>query len=407
MSLRVMFFLETPHRLAGSQRSLMAALTRIRGHGIDPLVVFPGPGQVEEAYRTAGIPTRIVEAPPSLLLFNKRLLGLGARRGIEMLVREQIPYVRTLAALIRDEGFDVVHFNTPRGILVGGAAAKLTGRPVVLHLRGAPEGFHRAFWVVAQILADRIVMVARALEQTIYPPFRRRCTVVYNGVLEQPARDRMASRAALAVRIGRPELAASSDALFVSLSSFTPFKGLHHLLAAAAAARDRGVRAHYVLAGTSGEGWYQDHVLQRRSELGLEDIVHLLGFVPDPLSVLAAADAVVLPSVHHEWLEVDGVPHEVHGTEGLPRSILEALSLGVPVIATDVQGVAEQVDDGDSGLVVPPSDPAALAAAIVRAAADPAWRERAGERGRAIARSRFTIDGAAAGLASVLHSLRR
>jgi glycosyltransferase involved in cell wall biosynthesis len=404
---RVMFFLETPHRLAGSQRSLLAALTRIRGHAIDPLVVFPGPGQVEEAYRAAGVPTHVLEAPPSLLLFNKRLLALGPMQRAQVLVREQIPYVTRLTRFIRSEGFGVVHFNTPRGILVAGAAAKLARRPICLHLRGAPDGFHRAFWTVCQVLADRIVMVARALERTIHPRFRARCTVVYNGVLEQDPCDRVEARRALAARIGRPELATSDDALLVSLSSFTPFKGLHHLLTAAAAARAQGVRAHYVLAGTAGEDWYQRFVLDRRAALDLEDNVHLLGFVPDPLRVLAAADAAILPSVDEEWLEVDGARHHVHGTEGLPRSILEALSLGVPVVATDVQGVREQVDDGVSGLVVPPSDPSALAGAIVRATGDESWRERAGTAGRATARSRFTIDGAAAGLAAVLHELAR
>lgn len=403
--MRVLFFVETPHRLAGSQRSLLAALTRINRHGVTPLAVFPGPGVVEETYRGAGVPTRIVEAPASLLRFNKQLLGLGTRERVSYFVREHVPYTLRLARLLRDEAFDAVHFNTPRGIIIGGGAAKLARRPTVLHLRGAPLGFGRRYWTAAQLLADRIVLVAAALEPGVSAAFRKRCSVVYNGVLEQPPRDRLAARRELATRIGRPELASSDEALFVSLSSFTPFKGLHHLLAAAALLRDRGVRAQYVLAGGGGDAAYEHFVMARRAELELQDVVHVLGFVNDPLSVLAAADAAVLPSVERERLVIDGVSHDVHGTEGLPRTILEALSLGVPVVATRVQGVVEQLEEGRTGRIVPPSDPAAFADAVAAVASDPSWREAAGLAGRQTALERFTVDAAAAGLASVLRSL--
>jgi len=404
---RALFFLETPHRLAGAQRSLLAALSRIHTYGIDPLVVFPGSGSVEEAYRGAGINTRIVPAPPSLMLFNKRFLGLTAFQKGEVLFREMLPYNATLARLIRAERFDVVHFNQPRGILVAGLAPKLARRPSVLHLRGQPDGLSRSVWTAAQLLADRIVLVAKNIESGVGRAFRNRCVVVYNGVAEQPPRNREAARRALAARIGQPTMATSDEVLFVSLSSLTPFKGLHHLLTAAAILRDRGVRARFVFAGGGEDDRYREFIVRRRDALGLDEIVDLLGFVDDPLTVLAAADALVLPSVFREQLEIDGETIDVRCSEGLPRSILEAMSLGVPVVGTDIVGVREQVDDGITGHVVPAADPEALAVALERAARDSSWRVAAGIEARRVARSRFTVDGAAAGLADVLHSLHR
>jgi glycosyltransferase involved in cell wall biosynthesis len=402
LPVRALFFGDTPHRLAGAQRSLMAALTRLGAHGIEPLVIFPGPGAVEEAYRAAGIETRIVAAPPSLLLFNKQLLATGARQRVELLVRELLPYTRALVRLIRDESFAVVHCNTSRGMLIAGPAAKLARRGTVLHLRGAPEGFGRGFWIAAQMLATRIVLVAHALEGGVDAPFRHRVRVVHNGVKEQPPRDRIAARRALAARLERPSLAESGEALFIAVSSLTPFKGLHHLMTAALHVREQGVAARYVLAGGGGDTRYEEWLRRRIREQGLDDVVHVLGFVPDPMALMAAADAVVVPSVHHEQLELDGELLDVHGTEGLPRSILESLSLGVPAVATRVQGVVEQIDDGVTGIIVPPSDPRALADALVRVARDPEWRETAGRAGREVARTRFTIDGAAEGLAQAL-----
>ena len=77
---KALFFGDTPHRLAGAQRSLLAALRRIGEHGIDPLVVFPAGGAVVDAYREAGVPVRIVEAPPVYTSFNKQVLRLSAAR---------------------------------------------------------------------------------------------------------------------------------------------------------------------------------------------------------------------------------------------------------------------------------------------------------------------------------------
>src|SRR2546423_1565760 len=116
MGLRALFFLDVPHRLAGGQRSLLAALQRIAAHGVDPLVVFPGPGMCVDAYRAAGLRTVIVPAPDSLMVFGKKYLKLGLVRRAFVLLGDVIPYCRTLAELVARESIDVLHFNSPRAI---------------------------------------------------------------------------------------------------------------------------------------------------------------------------------------------------------------------------------------------------------------------------------------------------
>jgi glycosyltransferase involved in cell wall biosynthesis len=399
VTVKVVFFGDTPHRLAGAQRSLLASLRPIAAHGIEPLVVFPAGGTVVDAYREAGVPVRILEAPPVYGAFNKQVLGMSAARRATTLANEVLPYCRALAGVVRDAGAAAMHFNTPRGILSAGVAAKLARVPAVLHVRGAPEGFGKGLWLAAQVLATRIVLVTRALEGSVAAPFRPRCRVVWNGVDVPPPPDRAVARAGLGRRLG---VTLGGETVFVSLSSLTPFKGLHHLLDAAAILRRRGVTARFVLAGGGGDSEYEAFVRRRRDELGLAQVVHLLGFVPDPLAVLAGGDALVLPSVDREQLDLGGRPVEVHGTEGLPRSILEAMSLGLPVVATRVQGVVDQVEEGRTGLIVPSGDAGRLAAGLEQAARDPAWREAAGARGREVVAARFTVDAAALGLAEAL-----
>jgi glycosyltransferase involved in cell wall biosynthesis len=106
------------------------------------------------------------------------------------------------------------------------------------------------------------------------------------------------------------------------------------------------------------------------------DGVDLLGSRGDVPDLIAASDAVALLS----------------DAEALPMSILEAMALGRPVIASDVGGAGEAVVDGETGIVVPPGDTAAAAAALAKLAADPAAAEAMGERGRARQRERFDGD---------------
>src|SRR5690606_15435631 len=92
--------------------------------------------------------------------------------------------------------------------------------------------------------------------------------------------------------------------------------------------------------------------------------LRFVGWDAAPLDWMRAADLVVLPTVARETLLVDGARVEVEGTEGFPRTVLEAMACARPVVATRVMGIAEQVDHGVTGLVCEPSSPTALADAI-------------------------------------------
>ncbi|RMG22269.1 MAG: glycosyltransferase [Armatimonadetes bacterium] len=160
-------------------------------------------------------------------------------------------------------------------------------------------------------------------------------------------------------------------------------------------------------AGEGQDRRYLDWLDALRRQLGLTDVVHMLGYVGNPLELLAAADLCVLSSVDRVTIDLpDGDVIEGASNEGLPRTILEAMACGVPVVATDIAGVREQVEDGVTGHIVPQADPAAFAAALERALADTDWRRAAGTRAREIARTRFSVPQAAAGLATALRRAR-
>src|SRR5262249_56903348 len=106
-----------------------------------------------------------------------------------------------------------------------------------------------------------------------------------------------------------------------------------------------------VVSATAGQGPLEADVRAEHERLGLGGTVRLLGYREDATRLIAAADVYVLASDH----------------EGLPVTVMEALALGVPVVATAVGGLPEVVRSGENGVLVPPGDPLALADAIARA----------------------------------------
>jgi glycosyltransferase involved in cell wall biosynthesis len=165
---------------------------------------------------------------------------------------------------------------------------------------------------------------------------------------------------------------------FVCVASLREYKGHAVLLDAVAILRARGSNVRVVLVGN---GELRAALEARVAREGLGDRVELRGALAhqEIPAVLRASTAMVLPSVTSR----DGQ------MEGIPVALMEAMATGVPVIATRLSGIPELVRDGETGLLVPERDPAALAAAMERLAADPALGVRLAGAARSVVRERF------------------
>ena len=154
-----------------------------------------------------------------------------------------------------------------------------------------------------------------------------------------------------------------------------------------------------VSAFIAGAGQHTDRVRARAAELGVTERVHLPGWIDsaDIPSWFAAADVVVAPS----RIGPDG------WTEGQGLSIIEAMAARRPVVATDTGGIPETITDGTTGLLVPPEDPHALAAAIGKLVASPEWATDLAERGAESVRARFDRSVTAHRFADLYEDLRR
>jgi L-malate glycosyltransferase len=158
-----------------------------------------------------------------------------------------------------------------------------------------------------------------------------------------------------------------------NVAALVPHKGQRHLVEAAARVLPEHPDARFIIAG---EGELRASLEQQIRQHHLEKHVMLVGFRADILSLHKAFDLFAMSSV----------------TEGLGTSLLDAMACGKPVVATTVGGIPEVVVHEQTGLLVPPRDPPAMAAAIVRLLADPGLRRQMGEAGLARVRTHFSAE---------------
>jgi glycosyltransferase involved in cell wall biosynthesis len=261
----------------------------------------------------------------------------------------------------------VVHWHAARAHALGALAALLApgakrvlSRRVDFRVRGS-AGSRLLYALPIDAIAAISGGVRDALTASGVPSTAIR--VIPSGIDTAPFDapfDRAAARARLGIAPGR--------ILAIQVAALAPHKSQTTLLHAAARLRER---APSLVTWIAGEGRLRGALLAEHARLGLDDRVRFLGFREDVVDLLRAADLFVLSSY----------------LEGLGTSVLDAMAAGLPVVATRVGGVPEIVRDGETGLLVPPRDPEALAAAMARLAEEPALRERLGAGGRALART--------------------
>jgi glycosyltransferase involved in cell wall biosynthesis len=308
---------------------------------------------------------------------------------------------RGLAKLVRvARAFrpDIVHTHTAKaGFLGRQAALAVRPRPVILHTYHGHvlEGYFgsaktRLYLELERAMArvsDRLVGVSQATVDDLVrlgvAP-REKFRVLPLGL----DLDRLAEPAAELRVESRQELRVGDDEVLLAfIGRFAPIKRLDLLLEAFARARGAEPRLRLAIVGDGDE---RAGLERRAHEMGIAADVRFLGYRRELRPILAAADLAVLSS----------------DNEGTPVSLIEAAAAGLPAVATDVGGVSEVVNQ-DTGILVPPNDPQALASAILTMTADPSRRQEAGKAARRLALTRYGASRLIADVDSLYQELLR
>lgn len=336
-------------------------------------------GALTDALRGQGLEIRLARRRTSLAALRRDASPLSA-----------LPVLGRLGALALEiaraaRACDVVYANSQKAFLLSAFAARCVGRPLVWHLHDILDSAHfgRAQRIaqvcLANLCATRVIVPSEAAARAFVQGGGRRSLIriVPNGLdLDRDPRPAAALRA---------ELGLPAGPLVGVFSRIAPWKGQDVLIEALA--RLPGLHCIVVGAPLFGEDAYAAHLRDLVAKYRLSDRITFLGQRDDVPQLMQAVDVVVHPSVD---------------PEPFGRTLVEAMRVGVPVVATDAGASAEILDGGAAGTLVPPRRPDRLAAALSELLDNPdAFAPRTGlARERAL--SRYGADRMQRALADII-----
>lgn len=346
--MRVGLAIETD--IPGGAETVLLELTKelqARGHQVVPLGFSGQEGWLTSRFAEIGLKRDLLDVSGPF--------GLGS--------------VSEIASTIRKHRLDVLHSHEFGFAVCGSLAARLAGCRHVITMHGgsyATQRLRRRLALrVAAALSSCTVAVSDSLRETLEESLRLRkqsIVVVHNGVAGVSSegariRDQLGLGAGdvLALAVGNLFEVKGHDVLIEAVSKLPRFDGR-------------------LVVAIAGRGHLEMKLRSLAESLGIASQIHLLGFRADVSNLLDGADIFVMPSL----------------SEGLPMAMIEAMLAGKAIVASDAGGIRELLDNGNVGLMVPPSDSAALAERLIELATDAGLRERLGTAARARALKHFT-----------------
>lgn len=296
--------------------------------------------------------------------------GVSVRPLLRHLAKRRMSFTFAwkLAQLIRQSQFDLVHAHMYASAAASAFATLGTDIPLVIteHSEAiwrsrSARYFSRWFYSRAKhIIAVSKGIRHRLIEQDGVP--YDRVTVIMNALSSTP-------ELPASIQPGLP--AELRNGPLVGLASrLQPEKGVKYFLEAAVRVLQLLPQANFLVMG---DGPLRKELQTYAALLGVHKRIHFLGFRLDARALVGLLDVLVVPSL----------------SEGTPVVTLEAMAAGVPVVASTVGGIPEQIRHGREGLLVPPGDSSALAEAILRLLRNPLWMQQLGEAGRQRVLSQF------------------
>ncbi|MDE0398154.1 MAG: glycosyltransferase family 4 protein [Candidatus Poribacteria bacterium] len=350
-------YLDSGSGIGGGQRSLLLLLNRLDKAQFTPFVGCLGDSAfAAEVKKTAA---RVI--PLSLPAAHNKTDKVK-RFTLHDLFEDfrQLRVIFELHRAVQQHRIDLIHANSLSVALLGGIVAKINRIPILMHKRYATS--YGILDRLCERLLHRVILVSEATRWDFASTEKQ--TLIYNGV------DLDAFQASPEeVEVLRAELfpdAPNAAILVGVVTRITPEKGIHFLVRAMRELKGRTNVRLLIVGGPyfQKDVDYMDTLKQEVADLGIEDSVIFTGFLSDTRIVTSLLDIVLVPSI---------IP------EACPRTIIEAMAVGKPVIATPLGGSKELVIP-ETGILVPPEDASAVAEAIATLATD---QERPIEMGKA------------------------
>jgi glycosyltransferase involved in cell wall biosynthesis len=264
-----------------------------------------------------------------------------------------------LMRIIRKKCVHIVHSQGARADFFARVAVKATGRSYLVSTVQMPvEGynvnpFKKLIYMVfdrfSERFVDRFIVVSERLRKILTEKHRispDRVVKIYNGIEIDEYMPNIEKVRSQKSEVRREFGLADSVPVIGAIGRLTWQKGLEYLIEAVPDVLKKHPEAMFLIVG---EGPLKDKLKAKSEELRVEDKVIFTGFRTDIKEVLSAIDILVIPSL----------------LEGFPMITLEAMAMAKPIIATNINGITEQITNGINGILIPPKDPSAIAQATI------------------------------------------
>jgi len=348
----------------GASKSLLRLSAGLVNDGHSVMVILPEDGPLCPALIKNGV---TVECMPSLpVMHRSRLTSLS---GLNRLFRDARTFRRSFKKAINLFRPDIIHTNTGAILPIAGMIARSMNIPHVQHMRESFLDFGPLWppyrwWLYRN--ANHVICISTFIASMFTPAQQSgKIKVIHNGIPREEFdlidnskvavfRRRCGSPGPLIGIAGRIKLVRKGQDVFIK---------------AAARIKDQFPDAQFAVVGSpfTGNESHLDTLHTMVKELGLENRVHFIGHTDEPLVAMAAFDISVMASA---------------SPEPLGNVTIESMALGRPVIGTNVGGTAELIENGKTGLLVPPGDPQAMALAMTELLTHPDKAARMGQAAR-------------------------
>ena len=374
MPKQAVLFVHHANDMYGADIGLLHSIQCLDRNKYDPIVLLP-----------ADMPSGMLSPELDRLEIEYHFVTLGILRRKYLTPRRILPLafamfsgITQVRSIVRKRNVALVYVNT--FVTVSGAiGANLARVPVLWHIREILAMPRLMRWFLTRTLslcADRVICISKAVLASLLdeaPSLAPKCVVVYNAVSAP-----IATGADKKVGI-REELGLAENIPLVGMvGRISHWKGQEILVEAAALVLQTHPHVHFVAVGSyfADESHYLETLKSQIDKLDLGNRFHLSGYRSNVTEVYRALDIFILPS---------------RKPEPFGRVTVEAMMQSRPVIATNHGGTCEIIEDGVTGMLVAPADPAGLAEKIECLLKDSALRERLGQNAATYARENFSL----------------
>lgn len=350
MKNNILYISDTGDIIGGGEISLLNILSRLNKDRFFPLVICPSDGELVAEIKNMGIEIKIIpmeswKLPNPVAIINT---------------------VNEIIKVMKNNKISLAHANGSRGANYAGIACKIVGIPLIWHVRILESA--GLFDRYISCLSDKIIANSNAVKNNRFSWLKNKVEVIYNGI-------DLKIFNVLSVKGNiRKEFCISSDTPFVAtVGRVDWYKGHKYLLAAIKIVKESMPKVRFMIVG---DGEYKKCLEKLSKKLEITENVVFTGNRKDIPLILNEIDLFVMSSV----------------SEGFGRVAVEAMACSKPVVATKIGGLEEIVEDGVTGMLVPPINPESLAVSIMELLKNKEMAKKMGISGRKRAEELFSIE---------------